>query len=105
MKAEWKTESYFRELDPPSGGLERLRRRLERPRWPSYELVPAAAALTLVMVAGLWFWQAQDGEQQRAATELRQVFEQARRPALAIDGREPRALELTDSEAVVYWLD
>ncbi len=81
-------EDAFEQLDPPPGGLARLRRRLDRPArgspWPlvaSAGLAAAAVAFALVVVPA---------RGSRVADELREAM--APRTAVSVEGGEAVAV-------------
>jgi hypothetical protein len=98
-----KPESMFRTLDPPPGGLDRLRNRLHYRSVSRYWLPAAAAACLVVVIA--WFGHDRPAGDAESLMELRQILEDAKPPPLAIDGKQPTRLDIDTDHAVVYWLD
>ncbi|MFU8831820.1 MAG: hypothetical protein ACNA7J_06640 [Wenzhouxiangella sp.] len=99
-------EDYFSELEPPHGGLERLRDRLDGP--PRRHLPRTAMAFSvaaMAIVAGLLSWPGTVDRERKLLAEMEAILMEARTPALAIDGHEPTELQLDHARALVYWLD
>lgn len=101
-------ERYFRELQPPAGGFERLKARLARPE-PKREWFPrlavASFASIAVLVALLWPVLDKVRQERQALAELETIFMEARMPPLMIDGKEPVRLELQRDDLVAFWLE
>lgn len=97
-------EGLFRELEPPAGGLDRLRSRLRRtqpghsPHW-----LPAAVAGSLLL-AVVWFWPLDDGSEDAGVAELRAVLADAAQPPLSIDGASVVRVDVASEHAEIYWL-
>lgn len=101
-----KFEHYFRNIDPPQGGLERLRSRLHgRPRRAQAPLAWASALAVLLAVASTLIWSIPKLEERRFLLELEAVFRDAKPPEQTIDGHELRAVRIDPEGALVYWLD
>ncbi|TVS10142.1 MAG: hypothetical protein EA419_11400 [Wenzhouxiangella sp.] len=98
---------YFRVLEPPAGGLERLRRRIARPRpHPLLRPLVAFGSLALIAVLAGSVWTTYDAAQQerRAIAELETIFTSARLPPLTIDGVEPVELDLGRDDVLAFWV-
>ncbi|NDY95032.1 hypothetical protein [Wenzhouxiangella limi] len=101
-------EHYFRELQPPAGGFERLKARLAQSE-PKREWFPrlavASFASIAVLVALLWPVLDKVRQERQALAELETIFMEARMPPLMIDGKEPVRLELQRDDVVAFWLE
>ncbi|MCC5865566.1 MAG: hypothetical protein JJU31_10640 [Wenzhouxiangella sp.] len=97
-------EGLFRELEPPAGGLDRLRSRLRRTQ-PGYSphWLPAAVAGSLLL-AVVWIWQVDDGSEETSVAELRAVLAAAAQPPLSIDGASLVRVDVASEHAEIYWL-
>lgn len=98
-------ERYFREIEPPPGGLARLRARLHREpaaTWRPLALAGTVAMLALTFTALLWA--IPTVQERRFVLELETVFREASLPAVAINGQPVEAIEQKHDGTVIYWL-
>ncbi|AKS40489.1 hypothetical protein [Wenzhouxiangella marina] len=99
-------ERYFTELDPPEGGLERLRRRLEKGehswRQGGRRLVPVAIVASVAALITLAVALRPATEEGRLHTELEHVFLTARVADVSIDDRPLIAHRSRDGMLEIY---
>ncbi len=102
-------EQHFPSLEPPPGGLGRLRERLDRPsrRASGFRPVAAAAVVLAILVFVPWLLELVHTRQNQSLQieELRRTLAEHRVPPLVIDGQRPRQLELDSERLEAYFLD
>jgi hypothetical protein len=99
-------ERYFAELDPPEGGLQHLRRRLEKAaekRKPGgWRLVPLTLAAAVAAMIAIGTSLRSASQEHRLHAELERVFVAARTPAVSIDDQVLVAHRSKDGALEVY---
>lgn len=102
------TADYFRVLEPPAGGLERLRKRIAQPRHRRF-LQPvmgcASLAVGAILLTSVWVTFDSARQEQQAIAELESIFTSARQPPLTINGTQPVELELGRDDLIAFWLE
>lgn len=100
---------YFPTLEPPPGGLVRLRARLERssPQRPLLRPAAALAVMLAMLVSIPWLLDSGQSRQRQSEqlSELRRTLAEHRRPDLTINGQKPRAVELDSDRVEAYFLN
>ena len=107
MSAHDVSPDYFRVLEPPANGLERLRVRIAKQRSrPVLRPIIAFASFALIAMLAGNLWNTFDTARQErlAIAELESIFTSARLPPLSIDGVEATALELGRDDVLVFWV-
>ena len=105
MSASELSPEYVRLLEPPSGGLTRLQRRLAKPRQRQVlrPLVAFASFGLMAILAGSVWTTFEAAERERQAiNELESLFTSAILPPLTIDGLEPIQLEVDRDDLLVF---
>lgn len=99
-----KLEHYLPEMDPPPGGLHRLRERLNQNRHrPMAFRMTATATLATLLVVGVILFNPADRTEFNA--ELRQVLTQASKPEASIDGLTPTRSVSEDGRLVLFLVE
>ncbi|GEM_PF-2498005 len=99
------SRKWLPELDPPAGGLARLRQRIRRPalrwQWP----VPVAVGATALVVLVLVFLPAdRTPEPGKLEAELAAALAEVQRPPVYMEGYRTDELESAHPEVKMYLL-
>ncbi len=99
-----KLEHYLPELEPPSGGLDRLRDRLKQDsqRPMTIGMTVTAALATLLVVGAILF---NPADRTEFNSELRQLLTEASQPEATIDGLAPTRSVSRDGQLILFMVE
>lgn len=101
-------DRHFLILEPPAGGLQRLRARLDRgsASLPGKRPIAAMAVLLAIVIAGGWIFEIASTRHQETVQldQLRRILADRQNPVLAINGRKPQPLVVESDRVEVYFV-